>query len=205
MLEKLSAPQGARGAISSRVPNGDTPMGMVQRLCTRDLEIARITDVKCVRCGKRKATVGPRGGANHCNPCREYMKRYRKSWREGGRLVRCPCGKEFIDHLGREFCSRACAEPIELFRVCRDCGEIKPLTEEFFRLARAQGTERAWFRRVCIDCLGVYTQRHADRAQAEDPEGRSYGQQKYAKRPEVYKGKVRRRKALQQTTQGERV
>lgn len=133
------------------------------------------------------------------------MRNYLRSQRAGGRLVRCPCGNEFTDHTGREFCSRACAEPVELFRACRDCGEVKPLTEEFFRLAGGQGTDRKWFRRVCIDCLGVYTKRHSDRAQAEDPEGRSYEQQKYAKRPELYKGKVRRRKALKRTTQVERV
>ncbi len=133
------------------------------------------------------------------------MRNYLRSQREGGRLVRCPCGNEFIDHTGREFCSRACAEPIELFRVCRDCGGVKPLTEEFFRLVRGRWSDRKWFRRVCNDCMGVYTQRHEDQAQEQDPEGRSYAQQKYAKRPEIYKEKRRRREALKRTTQVERV
>ena len=93
-----------------------------------------------------------------------------------------------------------------MFRACRDCGEVKALTEEFFRLVGGRWSDRKWFTRNCTDCFHALVKHNRDLAMEQDPEGvRSYGRQKYAKRPDLYKGHVRHRKALKRTTQVERV
>jgi len=121
-------------------------------------------------------------------------------------MVRCPCGKEFRDYLGRRFCSLECKTGTELLRVCTDCGGIKPLTPEFFRSANYKGGSRRWFARTCHDCYRESLRRRRDEERARDPEAvRAYERQKYAKRSALYKGKVRRREALQRVTTVERV
>ena len=141
-----------------------------------------------------------------CGKCRAWTAAYASAYRKGGQIVRCPCGKEFRDYTGRRFCSLACQAPPELFRVCRDCGEPKPLTTEFFRPAPSKTGDRIWLARTCNDCFHAVVKRNRDDAMARDPDAvRAYGRQKYAKRPALYKGFVRRRKAQKRTSRTERV